>query len=64
MEALGNSNKNCKNRINYEPAFKMLNDELKKINETLVLVCAEGYVMQLNGYRATADVDAFYKRVL
>jgi len=47
--------------INFEPVFKMLNNELLKINELLELVCAGGYVMQLHGYRGTADVDAFYK---
>ena len=47
--------------INFEPVFVSLNDELSKINESLVLICAGGYVMQLHGYKATADVDAFYK---
>jgi len=41
--------------------FKSLNDELMKINTALDLVCAGGYVMQLHGYRATMDVDAFYE---
>lgn len=39
----------------------MLNNELSKNNESLMLVCAGGYVMQLHGYRATADVYAFFK---
>ena len=45
----------------FTAAFRMLNDELSKIGETMVLTCAGGYVLQINGYRATADVDAFYK---
>ena len=39
----------------------MLNDELLRINESLKLICAGGFVLQLNGYRGTADIDAFYK---
>ena len=34
--------------IDFEPVFKILNDELFKTNETLELVCAGGYVMQLH----------------
>jgi len=49
------------NKIDFEPVFMMLNDELNCINESLELICAGGYVMQLNGYRGTADIDAFYK---
>jgi hypothetical protein len=49
------------NYIDFEPVFKQLNEELSKINEALVLICAGGYVMQLHGYRTTVDVDAFYK---
>jgi len=49
------------NIINFEPVFELLNHELSKINESLVLICAGGYVMQLHGYKATVDVDAFYK---
>ena len=52
---------NNDNTIDYVPVFKMLNDELNKINESLELICAGGYVMQLNGFRGTADIDAFYK---
>jgi len=48
-------------QIDFVPVFEMLNAELSKMNKPLELVCAGGYVMQLNGYRATADVDAFYK---
>jgi len=47
--------------IDFEPVFKALNDALSKANQTLALVCAGGYVLQLHGYRATADVDAFYQ---
>ena len=48
-------------KIDFEPVFKLLNDELLKINQSLELICAGGYVMQLHGYRATVDVDAFYE---
>jgi len=54
-----NNDKN--NTIDFEPVFRMLNDKLNSIDESLELICAGGYVMQLNGYRGTADVDAFYK---
>ena len=47
--------------IDFEPVFELLNDELSKINHPLELICAGGYVMQLHGYRATVDVDAFYE---
>ena len=40
--------------------FEMLNNELAEHNESLNLVCAGGYVLQLNGYRGTVDVDAFF----
>ena len=46
--------------IDFKPVFEYLNKELQKIEQTLNLVCAGGYVMQLHGYRASADVDAFY----
>ena len=58
MQTMISANNN--NIIDFEPAFEMLNNELTKINESLVLICAGGYVMQLNGYRGTADIDAFY----
>ena len=48
------------NPIEFELVFKLMNDELASINESLELVCAGGYVMQLNGYRGTADIDAFF----
>jgi hypothetical protein len=48
-------------QIDFILAFKKLNDELSRIGQSLTLVCAGGYVMQLNGYRGTADIDAFYK---
>ena len=47
--------------IDFEPVFEALNEELLKVNRTLELICAGGYVMQLHGYAATADVDAFYQ---
>ena len=61
MQNLTSENNNNSYTTDFEPAFKMLNDELSKINESLELICAGGYVMQLNGYRGTADVVAFYK---
>ena len=50
-----------KSMIDFESVFHLLNEELVKIDQSLELVCAGGYVMQLNGYRATVDVDAFYE---
>ena len=47
--------------IDFESVFKQLNDELSKIEQSLKLICAGGYVMQLHGYKTTSDVDAFYK---
>ena len=46
--------------IDFMPVFEMLNSELAGHNESLSLVCAGGYVLQLNGYRGTVDVDAFF----
>ena len=48
-------------QIDFKLAFEKLNDELSRIGQSLTLVCAGGYVMQMNGYRGTADIDAFYK---
>ena len=48
------------NIINFEPVFKSMNEELSQVGQTLSVICAGGYVMQLNGYRGTLDVDAFY----
>ena len=56
FEIIGNNNS-----IDFTPVFKMLYDELTRQNESLSLVCAGGYVLQLNGYRGTVDVDAFLK---
>ena len=47
--------------IDFELVFRMLNDELAEQKVSLSLVCAGGYVLQLNGYRGTNDVDAFFK---
>jgi hypothetical protein len=47
--------------IDFGPVFELLNKELVKIDESLILICAGGYVMQAHGYRATSDIDAFYK---
>jgi len=58
---MNQTNNNSNERHLFTAAFRMLNDELSKIGETMVLTCAGGYVLQINGYRATADVDAFYK---
>lgn len=48
-------------RINFERVFERLNEELLHIGQSVELVCAGGYVMQLHGYKATADVDAFFQ---
>ena len=47
--------------IDFVPVFKLMNEELFQVGQTLLLICAGGYVMQLNGYRGTLDVDAFYE---
>ena len=52
---------NFNNYIDFEPVFKLMNEELSQAGQTLLLICAGGYVMQLNGYRGTLDVDAFYE---
>ena len=61
MSGVNQKNNDADKTIDFEPVFKMLNNELSKIDESLVLVCAGGYVMQLNGYKGTTDVDAFYE---
>jgi len=55
------ANDDGKSYIDFEAAFKSLNAELSKANISLELVCAGGYVLQLHGFRGTADVDAFYQ---
>ena len=60
MKTLFSADDFIRGSIDFKPAFKMLDEELKAIGETLSLICAGGYVMQLHGYRATADIDAFY----
>jgi hypothetical protein len=52
--------KHSNGQIDFEPVFRLLNDELSKMDISLELVCAGGYVLQLHGYRATMDIDAFY----
>ncbi len=47
--------------IDFESVFIMLNNELGKASLTLEIVRAGGFVLQINGYRATVDVDAFFK---
>ncbi|MDR2727984.1 MAG: hypothetical protein LBB56_02540 [Chitinispirillales bacterium] len=46
--------------IDFETVFHRLNDVLSEIEQQLELVCCGGYVMQLHGYKATVDVDAFF----
>ncbi|MCL2546412.1 MAG: DUF6036 family nucleotidyltransferase [Oscillospiraceae bacterium] len=58
MKVLTHDNGN--GAIDFEIVFRQLNAELIKIDATLELVCAGGYVLQLHGYRATADIDAFF----
>ena len=53
--------KNLDSVIDFEPVFKSMNDELSLAGQTLFMICAGGYVMQLYGYRGTLDVDAFYE---
>ena len=52
---------NLNSAIDFEPVFKLMNEELSQVGQTLLLICAGGYVLQLNGYRGTLDVDAFYE---
>jgi hypothetical protein len=47
--------------LDFERVFMRLNEKLSDIGQFLQVVCAGGYVMQLHGYKATADVDAFFK---
>lgn len=61
MKILVQANDDGKHHIDFKPVFERLNKELSKIGQSLELVCAGGYVMQLHGYRATLDVDAFYR---
>jgi len=47
--------------IDFEPVFSRLNEELISRGQSLALICAGGYVMQLHGFRSTTDIDAFYR---
>ena len=47
--------------IDFDVLFARLNELLAIKNITLDIICTGGYVMQMNGYRATADIDAFYQ---
>jgi len=58
---MSQNQKNLDSIIDFEPVFKLMNEELSQVGQTLLLICAGGYVMQLNGYRGTLDVDAFYE---
>ena len=49
------------NVIDFEPVFRLMNEELSQAGQKLFLICAGGYVMQINGYRGTLDIDAFYE---
>lgn len=49
-----------KTTIDFASVFKLFNDELAAHNESLELICAGGYVLQMHGFRGTADVDAFF----
>ncbi len=55
------SQMNSNNNIDFESVFMRFNDELIKTGKSLDLICAGGFVMQINGYRTTVDVDAFFK---
>jgi len=61
LKTLIRANDEGKNIIDFKPVFELLNVELSRKGISLELVCAGGYVMQLHGYRGTADVDAFYE---
>jgi hypothetical protein len=61
MKTLGYASSDGERLIDFEPVFKRLNEELIEIGQSLELVCAGGYVMQLQGHAATTDIDAFYK---
>ena len=61
MEKLIRVNNSDAYSIDFEPVFRMMNDELSIAGESLDLICAGGYVLQLCGLRGTADIDAFYK---
>ena len=52
---------NSSNALNYKHVFELLNNELLQISESLTITCAGGFVLQFFGYKATLDVDAFYK---
>ena len=48
------------NNFDINSVLKQLNNELSAIDEKLEIICADGFVMQYYGYRATLDIDAFY----
>jgi len=61
MSRLIHVNGNGENVIDFEPVFVRLNNDLSVIDQSLEIVCVGGYVMQLHGYRGTADIDAFFE---
>jgi len=61
MNIYVDTNDSKENQIDFNLVFERLNDELSKIKQSLELICAGGYVMQLHGYKSTVDVDAFFK---
>ena len=61
MEKIFHEDSSEKIEIDVVPVFERLNLELKKENQSLTLICAGGFVMQLKGYRGTIDIDAFYE---
>ena len=61
MKQLIRSNDMNVNVIDFNPVFERLNHELAAIDQSLKVICVGGYVMQLHGYRGTADIDAFFQ---
>ena len=46
--------------IDFEAAFRTLNDQLGLHHLSLRIICCGGYLIQRMGFRGTQDVDAFY----
>ena len=47
--------------IDFEVAFKELDDLLGRHHLSLHIICCGGYLIQRMGFRGTIDVDAFYQ---